>query len=59
MKPLKVNGVPCTPSKISVEPLKYPLSRYLFIVLPGDGSRAPRRCSNSSTGCGAARWPVK
>src|SRR3954453_7535876 len=37
-KALKVNGVPCTPSKISVEPLKYPLSRYLFLVLPGDGS---------------------
>lgn len=33
-KVLKVNGVPCTPSKISVEPLKYPLSRYIFIVLP-------------------------
>lgn len=41
VKPLKVNGVPCTPSKISVEPLKYPLSRYLFIVLPGDGSASP------------------
>ncbi len=41
IKPLKVNGVPCTPSKISVEPLKYPLSRYLFIVLPGDGSQSP------------------
>ncbi len=41
LKPLKVNGVPCTPSKISVEPLKYPLSRYLFMVLPGDGSTSP------------------
>jgi len=41
VKPLKVNGVPCAPSKISVEPLKYPLSRYLFIVLPGDGSQSP------------------
>jgi phosphate transport system substrate-binding protein len=40
-KALKVNGVPCTPSKISVEPLKYPLSRYLFMVLPGDGSTSP------------------
>ncbi|MET0559645.1 MAG: substrate-binding domain-containing protein [Solirubrobacterales bacterium] len=40
-KALKVNGVPCTPSKISVEPLKYPLSRYLFLVLPGDGSSSP------------------
>jgi phosphate transport system substrate-binding protein len=33
-KALKVNGVPCSPSKISVEPLKYPLSRYIFLVLP-------------------------
>jgi phosphate transport system substrate-binding protein len=33
-KALRVNGVPCLPSKISVEPLKYPLSRYIFIVLP-------------------------
>jgi len=41
VKPLKVNGVPCTPSKISVEPLKYPLSRYLFMVLPGDGTQSP------------------
>src|ERR1700742_4036439 len=38
LKPLKVNGIPCEASKISVEPLKYPLSRYIFIVLPGDGS---------------------
>lgn len=37
-KALKVNGVPCEASKISVEPLKYPLSRYIFLVLPGDGS---------------------
>ncbi|HEY2716860.1 MAG TPA: substrate-binding domain-containing protein [Solirubrobacterales bacterium] len=34
LKALKVNGVPCEASKISVEPLKYPLSRYIFIVLP-------------------------
>jgi phosphate transport system substrate-binding protein len=40
-KALKVNGVPCVPEKISVEPLKYPLSRYLFMVLPGDGSTSP------------------
>jgi phosphate transport system substrate-binding protein len=40
-KALKVNGVPCQASKISVEPLKYPLSRYLFLVLPGDGSSSP------------------
>ena len=33
-KALKVNGVKCAASKISVEPLKYPLSRYIFIVLP-------------------------
>lgn len=37
-KALKVNGVPCQANKISVEPLKYPLSRYIFLVLPGDGS---------------------
>jgi phosphate transport system substrate-binding protein len=42
LKPLKVNGIPCAPSKISVEPLKYPLSRYLFLVLPGDGSTSPK-----------------
>ena len=40
-KTLKVNGVPCQASKISVEPLKYPLSRYIFLVLPGDGSTSP------------------
>jgi phosphate transport system substrate-binding protein len=34
LKPLKVNGVKCEAAKISVEPLKYPLSRYIFIVLP-------------------------
>jgi phosphate transport system substrate-binding protein len=33
-KELKVNGVPCVANKISVEPLKYPLSRYLFLVVP-------------------------
>jgi len=42
LKPLKVNGVPCQANKISVEPLKYPLSRYLFLVLPGDGSSSPK-----------------
>ncbi|MGC1852746.1 MAG: substrate-binding domain-containing protein [Solirubrobacterales bacterium] len=36
-KTLKVNGVLCTSSKISVEPLKYPLSRYLFLVVPNTG----------------------
>lgn len=36
-KALKVNGVPCQASKISVEPLKYPLSRYLFLVVPNTG----------------------
>ena len=34
LKALKVNGVPCQANKISVEPLKYPLSRYIFLVLP-------------------------
>jgi phosphate transport system substrate-binding protein len=34
LKALKVNGVPCQADKISVEPLRYPLSRYIFIVLP-------------------------
>lgn len=42
LKPLKVNGIPCQANKISVEPLKYPLSRYLFLVLPGDGSQSPK-----------------
>jgi len=41
IKTLKVNGVACEPKKISVEPLKYPLSRYLFLVLPGDGKESP------------------
>jgi phosphate transport system substrate-binding protein len=36
-KTLKVNGIPCQANKISVEPLKYPLSRYLFLVLPNSG----------------------
>jgi phosphate transport system substrate-binding protein len=39
---LKVNGIPCQANKISVEPLKYPLSRYLFMVLPGDGTTSPK-----------------
>ena len=34
IKPVKVNGVACEAKNISVEPLKYPLSRYIFIVLP-------------------------
>jgi phosphate transport system substrate-binding protein len=42
LKPLKVNGIPCQANKISVEPLKYPLSRYLFMVLPGDGTQSPK-----------------
>jgi phosphate transport system substrate-binding protein len=41
LKTLKVNGIPCQANKISVEPLKYPLSRYIFLVLPGDGSSSP------------------
>jgi phosphate transport system substrate-binding protein len=36
-KTLKVNGIPCQANKISVEPLKYPLSRYMFLVLPNSG----------------------
>jgi phosphate transport system substrate-binding protein len=32
LKALKVNGITCTPEKI--KPLKYPLSRFIFIVLP-------------------------
>jgi phosphate transport system substrate-binding protein len=42
LKALKVNGIPCQANKISVEPLKYPLSRYLFLVLPGDGTPSPK-----------------
>jgi phosphate transport system substrate-binding protein len=34
IKPVKVNGITCESKNISVEPLKYPLSRYIFIVLP-------------------------
>jgi ABC-type phosphate transport system substrate-binding protein len=42
LKTLKVNGVPCQANKISVDPLKYPLSRYIWLVLPGDGSASPK-----------------
>jgi phosphate transport system substrate-binding protein len=38
VKPLRVNGIKCEAKNISVEPLKYPLSRYLFLVLPSAGS---------------------
>ena len=41
IKALKVNGVKCEAKNISVEPLKYPLSRYLFLVLPGNGTESP------------------
>lgn len=41
LRTVKVEGVPCQANKISVEPLKYPLSRYIFLVLPGDGSTSP------------------
>jgi phosphate transport system substrate-binding protein len=34
IRPVKVNGIACESKNISVEPLKYPLSRYIFIVLP-------------------------
>jgi len=40
LKTLKVNGIPCQANKISVEPLKYPLSRYIFIV-PADRQPEP------------------
>jgi phosphate transport system substrate-binding protein len=32
IKPIEVNGIPCTPK--TIKPLKYPLSRFIFIVLP-------------------------
>ena len=41
IKRLKVNGIRCEAKNISVEPLKYPLSRYLFLVLPGNGQESP------------------
>jgi phosphate transport system substrate-binding protein len=41
IKALKVNGIKCEAKNISVEPLKYPLSRYLFLVLPGNGKESP------------------
>ena len=41
VKALKVNGIKCEPKTISVNPLKYPLSRYLFLVLPGNGKESP------------------
>jgi phosphate transport system substrate-binding protein len=40
-KTLKVDGIACEPKKISVTPLKYPLSRYLYLVLPGNGKENP------------------
>ncbi len=58
-KALKVNGIPCQANKISVEPLKYPLSRYLFLVLPTTAAPSPGAGRSSSTGRGSARWPVK
>jgi phosphate transport system substrate-binding protein len=38
IKPVKVNGVACESKNISVEPLKYPLSRYIFLVLPTENA---------------------
>ena len=58
IKTLKVNGVPASRRTISVEPLKYPLSRYIFIVLP-TGNHEPGGGRNSSTGRAPARWPEK
>jgi phosphate transport system substrate-binding protein len=40
IKPVKVNGVACEAKNISVEPLKYPLSRYIFVVLPTNSPSA-------------------
>jgi phosphate transport system substrate-binding protein len=34
IKPISVENVKCEAKNISVEPLKYPLSRYIFLVLP-------------------------
>src|ERR1700754_2919938 len=34
LKPVKVNGIACEAKNVSVDPLKYPLSRYIFLVLP-------------------------
>ena len=36
--PVKVNGIACEAKNVSVEPLKYPLSRYIFIVLPTENA---------------------
>jgi hypothetical protein len=33
-----VNGIACESKNISVEPLKYPLSRYIFLVLPTENA---------------------
>jgi phosphate transport system substrate-binding protein len=38
IKSVKVNGIACESKNISVEPLKYPLSRYIFVVLPTEGA---------------------
>jgi phosphate transport system substrate-binding protein len=40
IKPVKVNGIKCESKNISVEPLKYPLSRYIFVVLPTENPSA-------------------
>jgi phosphate transport system substrate-binding protein len=36
--PVKVNGIACEAKNVSVEPLKYPLSRYIFLVLPTENA---------------------
>jgi len=41
IKALRVNGIKCEAKNISVTPLKYPLSRYLYLVLPGNGQESP------------------
>src|ERR1700749_2821320 len=40
-KPLPVEGIKSEAKNISGEPLKSPLSRYLFLVLPGNGKESP------------------
>ena len=58
-KTLKVNGVPCAPSEDQRRAAQVPA---LALPVPGPARRRQRQpgaCSSSSTGCGAARWPVK
>jgi hypothetical protein len=52
---VNLNGVPC--SAKNVKKLKYPLSRFIFLVLPTNG--ATRWSSGSRTGSGRARSPER